>query len=478
MDNRLPRILLVDDDPNLLVVIGDILKAKGFEHVTVLTGGEALTQMEEQPIDVALIDLRLEDMSGLEVLRGIKARSPETECILLTGHASQNSAIEAIQMGAYGFFQKPVEMDQVLLSIQRALEKRQSAQDLRESEERFRTLIEQSTEGVVLIGEDGIVIEWNSAETRITGIPQARALGTPFWEIQYQILLPERRAKSTPEYFKKVFFESFQTGQAGQLGRPLDVEIVAVTGEHKFIQQTAFLIKTEKGNRVGATFRDVTERRESEEKIRSALEEKESLLREVHHRVKNNLQAMIALMRMQSQQIQDEATRQFLRELEGQARTMALVYEQLYQSENLARVEMAPYLEQLTSNILEAFGKNRDLELKLNISAILDVAEAMPCGLIVNELFTNSLKYAFPPGFKDRPTVTIDLHQEGKTCHLTVSDNGVGLPPDLDLRSTRTLGLHLVHLWATHQLGGTLEVTEKPGAAISISFATQTKRES
>ena len=134
MNNKIPHILIVDDDANLLATMSDILKLKGFDPVIAQTGGAALAQLEGQSFDLALIDLCLEDMSGLKVLSAIKARSHETECILLTGHASQNSAIEAIQMGVYGYFQKPFDMEQVLLSIQRAVERSVTEKALKESE--------------------------------------------------------------------------------------------------------------------------------------------------------------------------------------------------------------------------------------------------------------------------------------------------------------------------------------------------------
>ena len=220
-----------------------------------------------------------------------------------------------------------------------------------------------------------------------------------------------------------------------------------------------------------ATARDITERKQAEEKLRATLEEKETLLREVHHRVKNNLQAMIALLDMQGRQIDDVGTRTFLKELEGQARTMSLVYEQLYQSENLARVELKSYLKQLTDNILESFGFGQEHKLELSVDDIsLDVSQAMPCGLIVNELYTNILKHAFPPDFQDRRMVKIDLYRVEKTIHLTISDNGVGLPPGYDWRSGKSLGLRLVNLWATHQLGGTLEITSAKGTSFAILF--------
>ncbi|NOT06555.1 MAG: PAS domain S-box protein [Anaerolineales bacterium] len=141
---KIPHILIVDDDPNLIGSVSDILKVKGFEPVTAMTGESALKSIEQYHFEVALIDLRLGDMSGLVVLQGIKSRSPETECILLTGHASQNSAIEAIQLGVFGFFQKPFDMEQLLLFIQRAIEKHAATGALRKSEERYHGLFEDT----------------------------------------------------------------------------------------------------------------------------------------------------------------------------------------------------------------------------------------------------------------------------------------------------------------------------------------------
>jgi two-component sensor histidine kinase len=215
---------------------------------------------------------------------------------------------------------------------------------------------------------------------------------------------------------------------------------------------------------------DITERKHTEARIRAALEEKETLLREVHHRVKNNLQVIISLIKMRARLTQDVGILQFLSELESQAHTMALVYEQLYQSENLAQVNMAQYLRQLTANVLDTYGRRDAIQFHLDAPLALDVAQATPCGLIVNELFSNILKYAFPPGFLEIPTVNISLYQDNETYHLTVSDNGVGLPPGYDWRAGQSMGLRLVNLWVTHQLGGTLAVSGKTGTTFAIAF--------
>ena len=221
-----------------------------------------------------------------------------------------------------------------------------------------------------------------------------------------------------------------------------------------------------------ALTRDITERRRAEQKLETALAEKTVLLREVHHRVKNSLQAMISLMRLRDDQIQDPAMRQLLAQLEEQARTMALVYEQLYQAGDLARVQMQTYLQELARNVFRAFGGARAIQLRIEAEGVMFEAErAMPCGLIVNELVTNALKYAFPADFAGTPIIRVGLRPcEGK-FELQVTDNGVGLPAGLDREHLRSLGLRLVQLWATHQMDGTLSTDTAHGTAYVITFA-------
>ncbi len=163
MDYMPLHILLVDDDPNQLTAMGDILALKGFKILTAGTGASALTQVTEMEVDVAVIDLQLGDMSGLEVLREIKKISPEIEGILLTGHSSQGSAIEAINAGAYSYFQKPCDIEQLVLSIQRAGEKRDAQVALRESEARYRAVARLSSDfsySCIHQGAAGYVVDW------------------------------------------------------------------------------------------------------------------------------------------------------------------------------------------------------------------------------------------------------------------------------------------------------------------------------
>ena len=154
MDPKATKVLLLDDDPNMRSVLSNILKVKGFEPIPVGTGAAALARIEQQDIAVVLVDLRLKDKSGMDVMRGITARSPKTECIILTGQPSQSSAIEAINLGAFSYFQKPYDVDQLLLSIRRAAEKHSAGHALHESEAHFRSMIENSTDLIVILNSD------------------------------------------------------------------------------------------------------------------------------------------------------------------------------------------------------------------------------------------------------------------------------------------------------------------------------------
>jgi len=216
---------------------------------------------------------------------------------------------------------------------------------------------------------------------------------------------------------------------------------------------------------------DITKRKTEEDKMQAALAEKNVLLREVHHRVKNNLQAMIYLIEMQIEKLDDKKVQIFLREIQEQARTMALVYEQLYQSDYLAKVDMDGYLNNLVSNVIQAFGFDKDVSYQVAANNVsLDVEIAMPCGLIINELLTNSLKYAFPAEFEHTPVLNVEISHKDKLITISVSDNGIGLPNNFDWENTDSLGLKLVNFWIKYQLAGTIKVNIKNGTNFCISF--------
>ncbi|NOX90341.1 MAG: PAS domain S-box protein [Calditrichaeota bacterium] len=220
-----------------------------------------------------------------------------------------------------------------------------------------------------------------------------------------------------------------------------------------------------------AVVRDITERKLAELQISQALKEKETLLQEVHHRVKNNLQSLFYLIEINKAQIDNNSGKEIFSNLQNQLRAMSLVYEQLYHSSNLAQVEMSGYLQNLITNIRHSFSNSAEITLLLKIEKIsLSVEKALPCGMIVNELLCNTFKYAFPQGYKGNKNLKIELQNKGNKIHLIVQDSGTGFPFPKDLNSINSMGLKLVYLWATHQLGGKISFDTQNGTKIDIQF--------
>jgi two-component sensor histidine kinase len=209
----------------------------------------------------------------------------------------------------------------------------------------------------------------------------------------------------------------------------------------------------------------------------ASLREKDVLLREIHHRVKNNLQMLSSLMRLQSRTATDERTRDILRESGARIRSMGLIHERLYQSENISSIHMPGYLSTLTEELMRVAGPGGTRpQLRLGVADLsLGIDTALPCGLIVTELVQNALKYAFPNG--RRGTITISLGRETDgALSLVVMDDGVGLPPGADLTAARSLGMRLVHM-LSDQLHGKLSLRSENGLRVEVSFKESLYRE-
>jgi len=224
---------------------------------------------------------------------------------------------------------------------------------------------------------------------------------------------------------------------------------------------------------IGA-FKDITERKVTEDRIADALTEKEVLLREIHHRVKNNLQTIIYLIDMQIETLRgNQATITLFKELQTKVRTMSLIHEHLYKSKNLSRIDINDYLRSLVSNLLTMYNNSIRINLKLDHTiTFLNFETAIPCGMIINELVTNSMKYAFPEDFRpvNDPEINIEFYKTEDSFILVVVDNGVGIKNDINLQETESLGLKLVNLWATFQLAGTLSLDRSKGMRYQIKF--------
>ncbi len=221
---------------------------------------------------------------------------------------------------------------------------------------------------------------------------------------------------------------------------------------------------------------DITERKLAEAQVKASLKEKETLLQEIHHRVKNNLQIVTSLLRMQSQQTDDPQVVTLFKEAQNRVQSMALIHEQLYQAPDLAAIDFGNYLSHLVNNLFRSYGVSQN-QVQLAIATgdvMLPINTAIPCGLMVNELVSNSLKYAFPDGQAGRVTIQLLAGTDAAAgdrpiLTLTVADNGIGLPESLNLETLESLGLLIVNS-LTHQLRGNLTVDRQAGTCFRITF--------
>ena len=226
---------------------------------------------------------------------------------------------------------------------------------------------------------------------------------------------------------------------------------------------------------------EITIRKRGEEQIKTSLREKEVLLKEIHHRVKNNLQVICSLLHLQSRKIKDQEALELFKESQNRVKSMALIHEKLYRSEDFANINFAEYIKSLTTHLLQTYRtKGSPINLKINVEEIsLTIETAIPCGLIINELVSNSLKYAFPEGREGEINIEFfpndgNVIPEGDDLKYTlkVSDNGIGFPEDLDFRNTQSLGLQLVNN-LTNQLDGTIVLGRTGGTTFSITFGSE-----
>ena len=232
-------------------------------------------------------------------------------------------------------------------------------------------------------------------------------------------------------------------------------------------------IKDQDGRVVAAIemVEDITVRKKAEEQIRSSLIEKEILLKEIHHRVKNNLQVVASMLQLQSGYLKDEEAKVLFEESQKRLESMSLIHEKLYRSKDLARIDFREYVSDLVGNLLTLnTGKSKGIETKLDIEGVvLDVTNAIPCGLIINELVSNALRHAFPNGRKGE--ITVRMLSDSAGIALTVSDNGTGFPETIDFRNTKSLGMQLI-ISLVSQIDGMIELDRSEGTSFKIAFRT------
>ena len=344
------------------------------------------------------------------------------------------------------------------------LEKRGEA--LKESEERFHKLADSTWEGIV-IHREGIIMDANESFLKMSGTQAEEVIGKSVIDF----LAPESIEQALQKLREGAAHDQLYLEVKG-LRKDKTVIVAEVLGRpirYKSIDARVLAI------------RDISHRKQAEEALRASLTEKEVLLREIHHRVKNNLAALGGLIQMQRRSVKSAATIGVLTDLDARIRSMAIIHEMFYQSDNLNRIDFHDYLDKLISQVRTSLVPRRDIRFRVaakGVEMVLD--DAMPCGLLVNELITNAIKYAFPEtssrsGAGGREiSVTAECDDDAYT--LSVADNGIGLPSDMEWTTTSTLGLHLVRMLGEHQLGGRIELDRAGGTRFVLKFKSRHRK--
>jgi PAS domain S-box-containing protein len=318
---------------------------------------------------------------------------------------------------------------------------------LRGSEASARSLFENASQGILTVTPGGRIANANAMVQTLFGYSHDELEGSPV-----EMLLPERLRQKHAGY--RAAFA--QHPHARPMGQGMDLVARRKDGVEFPVEISLSYVPEPHGGLTMAFISDITARRQANRRLEAALAEKTVLLKEVHHRVKNNLAVIAGLLGMQADALADERAKVALGESQQRVLSMALIHEYLYATEHLDRVNFGEYVEQLANELRTTYAMESDLvEMVIRAENIdLPVHRAIPAGLILNELLSNALKYAFPDGRSGAIHVSFSQWESGELS-LVVSDNGVGMPEDFDWRNSNSLGLRIVRI-LTKQIDGTL----------------------
>ena len=509
MDKPL-NVLLVDDMEAYRKMLRMGLELEGLTIHEAGDGVEALAVLGRHKIDVVITDILMPRMDGFRLCQEIRRDELTRGVPVLVYTGTYKSASDkklALEIGADRFIKKPASTRTIVAALREAavaatksapkeitpakelglmkeynerlvrkledklveLEQAKEALDRKNRElqrlaDDIRLLLESTGEGIYGIDVEGRCTFINKSATAMTGYTVVDALGKPMHE-----LIHHHRADGTPYPLEdSPIYLVFHTGRECRV----DSEVVWRRNGTSFpVEYSAHPI-LERNAIKGAvvTFNDITERKRIEAQINASLREKEVLLKEIHHRVKNNLQVVSSLLNLQSDHVADEAVRVLLRESQNRVRSMALIHEKLYQSRDFAQIDFAEYVTSLVAMLIRSYHEHSaNIKVESRIRQVnLGLDLAIPVGLMLNELVSNAFKHAFPGGREGTITSEFDA-DENERITLVVRDDGIGLPAGFSAQKSTPFGLHLVQI-LTQQIRGEWSFRNVVGAEFKITF--------
>ena len=351
---------------------------------------------------------------------------------------------------------KPISM---FGTTQDITERKLAEKSLKESESKFRNLVETTPDMIWEIDTQGIFTYISPQSNSILGWSPQQIIGKSIFSL------------IRPEYIPKIK-NSFQTHiDEAKKFNILDVPAKHRNGNNIIIEIHSAKVTGANGQIKGfqGIARDITEKTIATNKLKTSIKEKDILLQEIHHRVKNNMQIISSLLNLQIKHVKDAETVDVLKESQNRVKSMAMVHEKLYQSHDLTRINLTEYIEKLVNGLFYSYSIDQDeISSIINVDNVrLNIETAVPCGLIINELVSNSIKHGFPNG--EIGEVYISLKSIDDKYELIIGDNGIGFPSNIDFKRTDSLGLQLVNN-LVGQIEGEIELNKRSGTEFKIVF--------
>jgi len=470
MDIKSVRVLVIEDNPGDVRLIREFLAGSGetrFELECVSTLSKALKTIKSGAFDAVLLDMSLPDSRGLATFEKIHRAATQIPIVILTGFDDETLGAAAVQKGAQDYLVKN-QMDNTTLvrALLYAIERKRIQTELVKSGELNQQLLDSIPFPSMLIRKDRTILAANKI-AREAGAIIGGLCWREFGKAEY---IPEEDKQYLKNQAEHPHIETrcvfCLADDAVKKNKPMRNPEIEAFGR---IWDT-YWIPLDDGVYLHYSV-DITERKQAEEVVRKSLRDKETLLKEIHHRIKNNFQLVSNLLILQANKTDDKNVHRILEESQERIQSMALVHEMLYQSRDLATIGFAKYIRKLSRSLFKSYtADDSRIKLKLDIEDVqLPEQTALQCGLMINELITNAIEHAFPRRRKGE--VTVGLHQiSNDRVELVVEDNGKGFPDNFDLGKTESLGLHLVSIIAEKQLRGKIELTSNNGACFKIVF--------
>nr|WKN36723.1 histidine kinase dimerization/phosphoacceptor domain -containing protein [Tunicatimonas sp. TK19036] len=457
-------ILIVEDDAIAQLTFLQYLRDLGYEKVvTVNNGYDAVESVQTDPIDLAFLDIRIRgDIDGIATAKLIKERIPFLPLIFLTASTDKHTIHQALDCQPYSIIHKPYDLTILKESIDGALNYKVHQEEVNQlnKQHMLDQILETADVGICVTNAKGEFVKVNRAYCTIYGYSEQELIGKPF-----TILLPENIRKYAATLH--VEYLAGRTEESSGEWKALDKQ-----GNQKDVYITVGRLTDEEGQRFKiATVNDITQRKKDVQKLTQALDEKDTYAREIHHRVKNNMNIMSGLLYLQAEKVKDqEYVHNLFQESISRIKTLSIIHEQLYRHDNYTSIDLKEYIRSLVNNVKSMFrSKAQEIRINQKVASIpLDVDKAIACGLIVNELLSNSFKYAFTE-VSSVSCINVNAYPEEETMHIAITDNGIGLPNNFQLERSTTLGFQLISN-LSQQLNGTIQISSRNGTRVHLQF--------